>query len=170
MLNLLDILFLPSDHGFLSASQVLEEMHCSTRHLEKIHSCIHDFMADRSSSLQHLPLKQPVKQPISTWLGGTWSWPSSLPMLLLFIFNLPRARLFLSWRPHTLTLPIALGTAALQVFVYHHVQVEGHQPPREMLALNRPQIKGSGSVMSPTAAPKTTYCTKWEPLAIQTKT
>lgn len=133
-------------------------MHGSIRHLKKIRSCIQDFMADRSSSLRHLFLKKPVKQASTPF-----------PLLLLFIFSLPGALLFPSWRPHALALPMELGTTStspLQVFAYHHVptwstacalyplQVKGLQPPREMLALYRPQIKGSGSVMSPTAAPK----------------
>lgn len=61
-------------------------------------------------------------------------------------------------------LPVKLGitfSSFFFLFVYHHVQVEGASDRREKkLTLPRPPIKGGGSVMSPTAAPKTTYCTK----------
>lgn len=97
MLNLLDILFLPSDRGFASACQALEEMHCSIRALR----CIQNFTADRSSSSRHLFLEEPVKQPISVcrWVALRLDLP---PLLLLFIFDLPGALLFRSWQHHAL--------------------------------------------------------------------
>lgn len=120
MLNLLHILFLPSDRGFVSASQNPEQMHCIAPFgiLRKIHSCIHDFMADRSSSSLHLFLKKPVKQPVSVSLGDTWSCPHPIPPLPLMLL-VTCALLFPSWRPHALPLPIELGIAAtspLQAF------------------------------------------------------
>lgn len=79
MLNLLDILFLPSDRGFASACQALEEMHCSIRALR----CIQNFTADRSSSLRHLFLEEPVKQPIGVyrWVALRIDLPSPLAAL-----------------------------------------------------------------------------------------
>lgn len=114
MLNLLDILFLPSDRGFASACQALEEMHCSIRALR----CIQNFTADRSSSLRHLFLEEPVKQPIGVyrWVALRIDLP---PLLLLFIFNLPGALLFPSWQHHALMPAREAWHYLLQFFFFY---------------------------------------------------
>lgn len=130
MLNLLDILFLPSDRGFASACQALEEMHCSIRALR----CIQNFTADRSSSLRHLFLEEPVKQPIGVyrWVALRIDLP---PLLLLFIFNLLGALLFPSWQHHALMPAREAWHYLLQFFFFICVPPRagrrGLRPPRE---------------------------------------
>ena len=111
----------------------------------------------------------------SVFAVGWHSVSTSLPSCcsLFSIFRVPYCSAAGNIMPSCL--PVKLGITFSSffffLFVYHHVQVEGASDRREKkLTLPRPPIKGSRSVMSPTAAPKTTYCTKWEPLAIQTKT
>lgn len=126
MLNLLDILFLPSDRGFASACQALEEMHCSIRALR----CIQNFTADRSSSLRHLFLEEPVKQPI----GDTPYRPPFPSCCSLFsIFRVPYCSPAGNIMPSCL--PVKLGITFSSFFFFICVPPRagrrGLRPPRE---------------------------------------
>lgn len=167
MLNLWDILFLPSDLGLSPSAKIWRKCTAPLGILRKSTVAFRIIQyIDRSFSfLPHLFSKKPkksAKHSICASLGGTRSWPCSL-----LCCSQP------SWCPSVPQLAASCPCPAhaawhypLQCFFFFGVCLKQHVPawrqrvryalqvevslPRETLTLYRPQI----SVMSPTTAPE----------------
>lgn len=183
MLNLWDILFLPSDLGLSPSAKIWRKCTAPLGILRKSTVAFRIIQyIDRSFSfLPHLFSKKPkksAKHSICASLGGTRSWPCSL-----LCCSQP------SWCPSVPQLAASCPCPAhaawhypLQCFFFFWCVSEatraGLASACEVCAASRSQLttrnahplQASDQCDVTHNSPWTTYCTKWEPLAVQTKT